>query len=75
MTAPSEPTNDLVMPEGVNSGSAASERDRDRSGSDPTASGTELGGPVRDAPPPDRLVGPPTQDGDEPGQELAAGEG
>src|SRR4051812_24285393 len=65
--------HDLVEPEGV-TGGPADERAGRPSGA-LAAGGTTPAVPERDAPPLERLVGPPTQAGDEPGQELAAGEG
>jgi hypothetical protein len=67
-----EAVGDLVEDEGVNAGSRDAERDREPSGRPPVR--PKVGGPPAQAPPAERLVGPPAQDGRTPGQELAAGE-
>lgn len=69
----------LVEPEGVNAASEevaeetqqpVPEHDRGRSGGHPEAADQS-----QDTPAEGELLGPPSQDGDEPGQELSQGEG
>jgi len=67
-----ESAKDLVETEGVNAGSGDAERDREASGHPPVEART--GDPPQQAPPAERLIGPPEQEGRTPGQELAAGE-
>jgi hypothetical protein len=70
--AEDESVRDLVEAEGVNAGSAAAERDRQPSEDPPVR--PKVGAPLSQAPPAERLTGPPEQDARTPGQELAAGE-
>jgi hypothetical protein len=67
-----ESANDLVETEGVNAGSTDAERDR--AGSEQPPVRARKGEPRQQAPPAERLIGPPEQGGAIPGQELAAGE-
>jgi len=69
----------LVEPEGVNAASEevveepqqpALGHDQGRSGGRPEAADE-----AQDTPAEGELLGPPSQDGDEPGQELSSGEG
>ena len=66
-----ESADNLIEPEGVNAGSRYAERDREVSESPPVR--PRAGEPKQQAPPAERLVGPPDQQACTPGQELAAG--
>lgn len=79
MTSRERPQGSLVEDEGVNAAGGAAERE---TLAPPAAStdgvrrgGRPEGGEGSDRPEPAHgLVGPPAQDGEEPGQELSAGE-